>query len=320
MRSGLRRLGFELVPVQRPPSAGQASPPSMVALPEGAEAYLHDGNARLRDLVSRYGGFDRDVTSPLNWVEGHVTPGDLRSFRADNAYVWQTRGRNMDEAGYALATYYLKSRDPLSLLDVLDDDGLFGAVTFEVAGKVVSRDLLDSIIELYFLRNRVFSGSLEDKVILDIGAGYGRLAHRALTAFPAIGRYICTDAYPISTFLCDYYLKFRGLDGKTSVVPLDEIESALERERVDVAVNVHSFPECQIAAIRWWLKLIAKNRVLYLMLVSDNGLKNWNNEDFSSVIAECGYRSVLQEPKYADPAAQRHAVNSSTHYVFELAP
>lgn len=321
VRSGLRRFGYDIVPAEtaaRP--SGEAFPARVVEVPEGAREYLREGNPVLRDLVSRYAAFDPQVTAPLNWVVGHVQPGDLLSFRADNAYVFQTRGKNMDEAGYALTTYYLKSNDPLGLLDALDEDSLLGAVTFDVGGKVISRDLLDSVIELSFLRDGVFSGGLEGKVILDIGAGYGRLAHRALTAFPDIGRYICTDAYPISTFLCDYYLKFRQLDGKASVVPLDEIESVLERERIDLAVNVHSFPECQIPAIKWWIRLIAKHRVPHLMLVCDNELKNWNNEDFSSVIKECGYRLVLKEPKYADPVAQRHAVNPSTHFPFEFAP
>ncbi len=49
--------------------------------------------------------------------------------------------------------------------------------------------------------------------------------------------YLCTDAYATSTFLSEYYLNFRG-QPRASVVPLDEVQTALATHPVDLAVNV----------------------------------------------------------------------------------
>src|SRR5205807_8621153 len=91
------------------------------------------------------------ATSTLVWVEGSVRAQDLRYSRGDNAYVWQLRGPNMDTGGYALATYCVKSVDALGLLGKLGEDDYFGNFTFDIGGTLVSRDLLDSVLEIYFL-------------------------------------------------------------------------------------------------------------------------------------------------------------------------
>ena len=66
--------------------------------------------------------------------------------------------------------------------------------------------------------------------ILDIGAGYGRLAHRMVSAFPNIQTYFCTDAVAISTFISEYYIRFRKLENNTKIIPLDDIESTLKKK------------------------------------------------------------------------------------------
>jgi putative sugar O-methyltransferase len=130
-------------------------------------------------------------------------------------------------------------------MERLDEDGLFGAYTFDFNGeKLVSRDLLDSILEINFLDRHLGLARREGFNLLDVGAGYGRLAHRLATAFPGTMRIYCTDAVSESTFLCEYYLRFRGLADRTEVVPLDEIEARLRTVRIDVATNIHSFSEC----------------------------------------------------------------------------
>ena len=172
-------------------------------------------------------------------------------------------------------SYYCARRveeiERLGLLDRLDEDGLFGVHTFTIDGRRVSRDLLDSALELAFLERHLGISRGPVRTILDIGAGYGRLAHRAATAFPETVRYLCTDAIPTSTFLCEYYLGFRGLTGgdraSARVVPLHELESAIRPGEVDIAVNIHSFSECPPAAIEGWLGFLAGNRVAHLMIV-----------------------------------------------------
>ena len=34
--------------------------------------------------------------------------------------------------------------------------------------------------------------------------------------------------------------------------------------KIDIAVNIHSFPECNINDIEWWIKLINSNKIKLL--------------------------------------------------------
>ena len=78
----------------------------------------------------------------------------------------------MDIMAYALTTYYVKSIDKLGLLDQLVEDDYFGNFTFLVDNKKISRDLLDSITEIYFLEKHLNVSSLVGLKVLDIGAGH----------------------------------------------------------------------------------------------------------------------------------------------------
>jgi 16S rRNA G1207 methylase RsmC len=209
-----------------------------VPLPNGADTYLRLDNKRLKELQAQYAKADRSVTKSLVWVDGHVRPDNLRYFRADNAYVWQLRG--LSEHHYAITTYYLNRIDKLGLLDRLTEDGAFGAYTFVIDGKVVSRDLLDSITEIYFLEKQLQISTCFPYNILDIGAGYGRLAYRMVSALPNLNRYYCIDAVPVSTFLCEYYLQFRKLNNRVQVVPLHKLND-LANTPIELAINIHKF-------------------------------------------------------------------------------
>lgn len=250
---------------------------------------------------------------------------DLLYFRGDNAYVWQLRGLNMNVLGYALAAYYVKSIDRLGLFDSLAEDEHFGNVTFIINGKAVSRDLLDSILELDFLDRHLNIGSVENVNILDVGAGYGRLAYRTLSAFPNIQSYFCTDAVAISTFICGYYLRFRGLNNNAHVIPLDQLETVLSEQTIEVALNIHSFSECNLAAINWWVGLLAKYRVRYFVIVPNTHsyesapLLAAGGEDFMGILQCHGYKLEVMEPKYRDPLVQAYGMNPAYYYLFELA-
>jgi hypothetical protein len=291
---------------------------------EAAKTYLCPDHPRLRELQRRYAGFNKEVTGPLLWQEGHVSPDDLLCFRGDNAYVWQMQGTNMNMPAYALTTYYLKSIDTMGLLERLDEDNCFGCITLNVFNKKVSRDLLDSITEIYFLEKHLHLSTLDSPVILDIGAGYGRLAHRMVQAYPAIQTYICTDAVAVSSFISEFYLRFRTLEDRAKVVPLDEIQRAMEKQRIDVAVNIHSFSECSIPAIEWWLSLLNKHRVSYLMIVPnplDHGgeqLLTNDRKDICKIVQKHGYHLIAREPKFRDPIIQKYAIMPTYYYLFKL--
>lgn len=297
----------------------EAAPPDELPADLGPiDPELAPDDPRLLDLMDRYRRHPAAV--PSQWSDSYVHREiNLSAFRADNAYVWQRR-LNTDAVNYALTTFYLQRHSALPLLDRLGEDTLFGVTAFDIDGQVVSRDLLDSVTELSFLEEELGISKRAGPTVLDIGAGYGRLAHRTTAAFDDVA-YICTDAVARSTFLCEYYLRFRKAAG-AQTVPLDEITTALDGRRVDVAVNVHSFSECPVSAITWWLDLLAASEVEHLMIVPNTEQllsteASGERVDFSSLIESRGFTLNVKRPKYAhSTTVQRYGVYPAQHYLF----
>jgi len=135
---------------------------------------------------------------------------------------------------------------------------------------------------------------------------------------------LCTDAVAESTFLSEYHVQFRQVDDKVHVVPLDTIEERLQGTQIDLAVNIHSFSECTLEAIEWWLSLLRDNRVKNLFIVpnpSDHGgerLAMNSGEDFSELLEKYGYALQVKAPKYEDPLVQKYGVSPTFYYLFEL--
>jgi hypothetical protein len=289
----------------------------------GTDTYLTEDNPRLRELEEAYARVEGPVTTPTVWTADHVRAIDLQCFRA--SYLWQMRGRGMNEMSFALAYYYLKTTDRLRLFDRLCEDQAFGVNLSEVVeGRLLTRDLLDSVAELNFLERHLAISQRTAVVVLDIGAGYGRLAYRSVVAFPSIERYLCTDAVPVSTFICEHYLRYRGVDARAQVIPLHEIRSTLRRYPVDLAINIHSFSEIPLEAIAWWMALLREQSVRRLMVVPNvvgaDGVTmlTFDGQDFSRVLTDHGYRLVARDPKYLDPLVQKYGPNPAVHFLFEL--
>lgn len=274
-----------------------------VALPEGAESYLQADNPRLRELQASYDALDIPAAVHTQWQEGFLKKNlSMAWFRGDNAYVWQFRqlGKAARIRMY-LAMLDVESRDDLGLFGKVEEDGLFGAWTFEFGQRPsVSRDLLDSINEINYLDDQMGLSSIAGLRVLDIGAGYGRLAHRMSTALPNLATYDCIDAVATSTFLCDYYTKFRNCPDSVRVVPLTEHEKL--GESYDVAVNIHSFSEASLDAIRWWLDRIAERDIEWLLIVPNTPDELMSTEldgsmqPFRQDVLDRGYELVDSRP------------------------
>ncbi|MDZ5620015.1 class I SAM-dependent methyltransferase [Nocardioides sp. HM23] len=239
-----------------------------VPLPPGADEYLRADNPALTELEAAYDALDIPAAAHTQWQQGFLKKNlSMAWFRGDNAYVWQFRqlGKAARIRMY-LAMLDVESRDDLGLFGKVDEDGLFGAWTFEFGDRPpISRDLLDSINEINYLDDQMGLTGVEELKVLDIGAGYGRLAHRMSAALPNLAAYDCIDGVATSTFLCDYYTKFRGCPDSVRVVRLDEHQKL--QDSYDVAVNIHSFSECSLDAIRWWLDRIAERDIEWLLIV-----------------------------------------------------
>lgn len=300
---------------------------SSLNLPEGANYLLIPSNTRLTDLTQRYRAINHPVMNPSMWTEMFIQQEvDLYRFRAEGVYVWQRQEINTD-AHYALSTYYLKSIDTLELWQRLSEDNLFGASVTQVANYTVSQDLLDSIAEIYFLERHLGLSHQSSFNILDVGAGYGRLAHRFVQALPKVGKVFCTDAIATSSFLCEYYLKFRGVAQSAISVPFDELVSTLAQHSVQLATSIHSFSECSIEAITGWLDLFARFQIPYLMLVPaalDNDgkrllsyEKDQSRVDYQPLLTKYGYQRIACDPKFLDPTVQANGISPTHHYLFK---
>ena len=298
-------------------------------LPKGSSKYLNNNNEKLNELRKRYLKLNLPVTMKSIWEQKKLRREiDLRYFRGDNAYIFQKRDGNR-AAQYFLTAYYIKSIDFLGMLDNLTEDDLFGIDIYNFNGKnTLSRDLLDSIIEMYFLIDTIKLHQMKNVKILDIGAGYGRFCHRAWFQFPKIATIFSTDAIAESTFLSEFYLNYRKVDRKNRVIPLDEVQCFLANHHIDLAINIHSFSECPVEANRWWLDRLQDNGTRYLMIVpnpSDHeGQRllsmelDGTNIDYMPDLVSRGFELVVKRPKYRDLSVQREGVSPTYHYLFEL--
>ena len=293
-------------------------------LPTGAEEYLRRDNPRLKELKARYRACEIAATQHSLWTDSYLEEEvSLAYFRGDSAYVWQhrdqnTKGRCLDVAAYL---------DARQCWWGLHEEGGFGAYVFQdPMGRIISRDLLDSAVEIDFLERHLNISTKDDFQILDIGAGYGRLALHLTRALPKLGPIYCTDAVAESTFLAEYYLRHHALN-RAEALPIDKVESVLKSTTVTLATNIHSFSECSLAAIDWWLHLISTSEVPYLMLVPNadkhGGTRLLSTEsdgserDYRVVIEAHGYELIAEDPKFLDPSLQAHGVSPTRHYLFE---
>lgn len=304
----LAPLGLSVRRTPRPDgrhSRSSAAPSDDAAL--AAKEVLRRDSDFLQSLKAEYAALDLPVMVRSKWGDGRIeTDLELSAFRGDNVYVWQYR-QYPDQARlrFFLSSLDARSQDDLGLLERLSEDGAFGCWTFVFSdGRPLSRDLLDSVIELNYLERRLGISSRPGLRILDIGAGYGRLAHRACESFPQITAYDCVDAIPESTFLCDFYLNHRGLSGRARSVPMHRLGEL--HDTYDVAVNIHSFSESPRVAVRWWLELLRDRAVPYLLIVpNDSGAfltsePDGSKQDFLPDVREFGYELVDSRPVYSD--------------------
>ena len=303
--------------------------PNPLFLESNVISCTNQQNTRLKNLRKLYGLYSSPATAHSAWGDGRAAKVALTSFRGDSPYVWQ--GRDEFEINYLMTAYYVKVHDRLRLFEKMDEDPLFGVRTYELEnGKLVSRDYLDSILEINFLAKHLSPSFFSNASVLDIGAGYGRFAHRLVKAFPEINQIVCTDAIPESTFLCEYYLNFRGVADKAITIPLPDFSSYVKNTSVHLATNMHSFSECPLKTICWWLDLVMEAQAEYLFIVPNGSSdrsnrvppllsreKNGSSLDFELEILSRGYMLHAKELKYADPSLNNYGIAPTGYYLFK---
>ena len=194
------------------------------------------------------------------WSDQHAATIDLENFRGHNQYLEQ-----LDDYPYEAMYEWATARGTLPLNHV--EDGSFGCKTRVVDGVMVSRDLLDSVAELSFLAE-VYTGQ-PDRV-LDIGAGYGRFAHRLLETSEH-SHIDCTDSILVSLRACERYRQH--CRGRWGIV----YEPAGLGRGYDLAVNIHSWSECTLDEVAWWLDKLVELEVPRIFIVPHHpDLATWS--------------------------------------------
>jgi hypothetical protein len=323
-KKSLRRLGVEIVRVPVPARTSKSLPDirddefdsrfhsRRDSLPPGAEEYLRAENPRLRELRESYARLPWPVCKHSRWRDDTVKGWlNLKYFRGDNIIIWHHReGDDYARLFYFNYLGYILQCGGGSLVESLSEDGAFGCFVYDFPGYPhCSRDLLDSVNELLFLDRNLSLLSWSTVRILDIGAGYGRLAHRAAHSISGLTDYCCVDAVAESTYLSEYYTGFRGVAPPARVLALPDVPS-LNEEQFDLAVNVHSFSECRLEAVDWWMSQVARLRVPYLFVVPNeaSGFSttevDGTHRDYFSTIESYGYRLMIDVPTIEDAAVR----------------
>ena len=218
-------------------------------------------------LIDKYNDFyikNNFNINPTVWKQNsdYIKNSFNLNFRGENAYVWQER---LGDNKKTYIEYYkiIKSIDKDNLLNKTFESGSYGCKSYDFDNIKISRDLLDSILEIYFLKS--FFPKLNELSLLEIGGGYGRLCKRYLDCFPD-SKYYITDAIPQSTIFSKIYLN----EKKDSVINLYDIQEKIKSLKIDIAVNIHSFPECNIKDIEWWIKFIYSNKIKYIFYIPNH--------------------------------------------------
>ena len=150
--------------------------------------------------------------------------------------------------------YYLKK---------IKNRSLGRPITINYYNNIVDLDYLLSVEEIFFLKSEL----TKSKNILEIGPGYGRLAHSILQNFKNIENYYIIDVDWMSE-LTRAYLK-RVLSSsdfsKIEFISFDNYQKFKKRAEVsnqnliDISINTNSFEEIEENIVRDYLLFISNN-------------------------------------------------------------
>ena len=248
------------------------------------------------------------------WKPNHFRGLSIDQFRADNVYVWQSRDGLPEN--YFITYLYVKKVDKAGLLNSLIEESNYGVESFNFENKIVSRDLMDSIIEITFLDDNLNILNEKKRKILDIGSGYGRLAKRMIQA--SNNDVICIDAIPLSTCISRVYLQNEIQSQRARVLELDEI-SSIGKGEVFLAVNIHSFSEMSIESVKFWVQFLRDREIPYIFVVPNGSSLSLNDgSDIEYIFSACGYTVINKEEKYKEEEYNRFAIYPSTYFILEL--
>lgn len=236
-----------------------------------------------------------------------IVARSLPNFCASPIYVQQ---RTQSQEDFERTAEYVTRPGAI----IVDPDGKtrdaeFGGLVRETkACGPVTRMWLDSCVEVDFIMRHLPTVPR----VLDIGAGYGRLA---VALYPFSDAYFCVDAVPISTEICRSYIG-RFQPGVT-VLSLGTFVQRPENLKVDLAVNVHSWNECSYAQVARWLQVLEHLRVKYLFTVS-NGHLSGGKSAYATWGGKGNSFRPLLEKQYELIAEEEIGLSQHPHALWKL--
>lgn len=194
-----------------------------------------------------------------------------------NLAYWETWQRRVEAVlpHFASQGAYVEqaSVDPLEVMDIVhslkvveDPEGrtrdiAHGGRGFLTPSGPVTRMWVDGNVEIGFLRRTV--PEFQSLDVLDIGAGYGRLA---VMLAPLVQTYICVDAVSVSVEVCRAYTQLYA--PSVQVLDVEGLRAAIPVLRPTLAINIHSWNECSLEQIGQWLDVLGEMAVPKLFTVS----------------------------------------------------
>ena len=175
--------------------------------------------------------------------------------------AYEPGNRRLFEAVHHLYFEELSRRDSWGLLDKMEEPLLGKGSWVLHRGKRLSLDLLQSIDELYRMKEALGFERNDRVTFCELGAGYGRLADAVLTAMPNASYFIFD--LPESLLLSQHYLTTLHPEAKAALYPessevvgspdalrpyrllfaLPQFMSRLPPGTVDAFANIYSFME-----------------------------------------------------------------------------
>lgn len=131
-----------------------------------------------------------------DWEDVEVSYDRIQPFRRLRSRLWYA-------IFVALLWEFVRRRDARHRLDVLQEPMLGNPILIRYGRRSISQDLANSALELNAIEEALTRTLVAGEAVIEIGAGYGRLAWMALALTPGL-RYILVDIPPALAIAQEY--------------------------------------------------------------------------------------------------------------------
>jgi SAM-dependent methyltransferase len=219
----------------------------------GISAYLNRFTARLlfallrRGRIPKIACVDYSNIESIRWKQGPATPARLNAYALYCGLLWQ----------------YAETVDTLNGLRT-EEPTLGNPMPIRLGSRLISQDLAMASLSLNLIAKFVPQHS--SRRILEIGAGYGRIAYLMRSLFP-VTQYVIVDIPPTLAVSQNYIAAIFGEDSverfsrtptlsRTFNFLLPHQIAVLPDNHFDLAINFSSFDEMPSQTVLSYLRLV----------------------------------------------------------------